>query len=126
MIGPTGAAGATGMIRSTGPTGPTGAAGATGVTGATGSTRRSARVTGAAWPTRRSAWAPGSARVTGRVRRMDTSGSRATMIAGRTGLWRSRSGVGDTRTHTERRGAQGAGDGYPPKYLLEFHSPSPV
>jgi hypothetical protein len=95
-----------------------------GPTGSARSTRRSTWVIGAtraAGPTvgsARAAWsagATGTARIAGCVRRMYTAGSRPTMNAGRTGRWRSGSGVGGTQTHAERCGAQSARDGYPPK-----------
>ncbi|OBF72794.1 hypothetical protein A5750_01810 [Mycobacterium sp. 852002-51613_SCH5001154] len=123
MIGRARSAGAAGSTRMIGSAGATGRSAR--MIGSAGSTRRSAGMIGSAWSTRPTR-AAGSARVTGCVRRMDTSGSRTTVVTGRTGRRRSRSGVGDAAPHAQHCGAQGTGDGYPPKYLLKFHSPSPV
>lgn len=120
-----GSAGSAGSARVIGPAGPAGSTGtalrAAGVTGATRATRAAgtARTAG----TTRTA---GAARITRCVRWMDTSGCRPAVTAGRAGRWRTRSGVGRTGTHAQRGSSQGTGDGDPPKYLLQFHSPSPV
>jgi hypothetical protein len=139
-----GPAWATGSVRMTGRRSAwaTGPARATGSAWATGPARMiervSAWITGSAGASGSgvtgSAVATGPARIVGSGRRVEVAGRRPAMvIRGRRAVacgwsrrWRSRGGVCQTGAYTQRRSAEGAGDGSPRNNLLQFHGPPPI